>query len=265
MKVVSYHYHLKIDMDSPVKRHHFTLRCTPVSDVRQRIIRAERYISPADFLSDSRDNWGNSLIYGCCREEHTGFEANICGQAVVGLSECVPSVNPVRDRLFQYPTALTDADEALRRFADGLHLAGDCRSQAEEVMQAVHAALQYAPGSTTVSTTAREAFARGCGVCQDYAHVMLAVLRSRNIPSRYAVGMLLGEGKSHAWVEVLDQGNWYAFDPTNCCRVEDAHIKLSHGRDYLDCTINRGLFHGTANQKTDISVVVSEIRERFCV
>lgn len=259
MKLLSYHYHLKIDMDAPVIDHRFTLRCTPVSDARQRIVHTEYYIAPADFLSESRDGWGNTLIYGCCRDEHTGFEANVCGRAVVGLAEAVPAVNPVRALLFQHPTSLTAADAAIRRFADRLHPAGNSLSQAEQVMNAVHSALHYAPGTTTVTTTAADALAIGCGVCQDYAHVMLAILRSRGIPCRYAVGMLLGEGKSHAWVEVLHENHWYAFDPTNCCRVADEHIKLSHGRDYSDCTINRGIFRGRANQKTDISVIVSEI------
>lgn len=248
-------------MDAPVAGHRFTLRCTPVSDARQRIVQAERYIFPADFLGESRDCWGNSLIYGACKGEHTSFEANVCGQAVAGLADSVTSENPARDQLFQYPTVLTAADAALLRFADGLTPAGDILHLSETVMQRVHAALAYTPGATNVHTTAAEAFQAGCGVCQDYAHVMLAVLRSRGIPCRYVVGMLLGEGKSHAWVEVLHENRWYAFDPTNCRRVTDEHIKLSHGRDYLDCTINRGLFRGTANQKTDISVIVAEVKE----
>lgn len=259
MKLLSYRYHLKIDLDTPITGHRFTLRCTPVSDARQHIMQSERYVFPADFLSESRDNWGNALLYGCCRGEHTSFEANFCGQAAVGLSECVPSVNEARDMVFRYPTALTAPDDAICGFAEELHLAGDNLVQAECVMHAVHAALQYKPDSTTVQTTAARAFAAGSGVCQDYAHVMLAVLRSRTIPCRYVVGMLMGEGESHAWVEVLHQSSWYAFDPTNCCRVEDAHIKLSHGRDYQDCAINRGLFRGSACQAAEISVIVSEI------
>ena len=125
-------------------------------------------------------------------------------------------------------------------------------------MQAVHDALSYEPGTTTVRTTAAQAFALGHGVCQDYSHVMLAVLRAAGIPARYAAGMLLGEGESHAWVEVLYQGNWYAFDPTNCVAVTDQHIKLSHGRDSDDCAINRGVFMGFGQQQTEISVIVTE-------
>lgn len=259
MKQLSFRYHLKIEMDSPVTHHQFTLRCFPISDARQHISRVEYDISPADFLRESRDSWGNALIYGGCREAQTSFEVYVRGQAAVDSAQSVPSENPVRDQLFQYPTALTKADASLCAFADSLDLRGDALAQAERVMTAVHAALQYTPGVTTVATTAREAFASGRGVCQDYAHVMLAILRSRGIPCRYAVGMLLGEGKSHAWVEVLHQNRWYSFDPTHSCRAGEDYIKLSHGRDYLDCTINRGVFRGTANQMTEISVVVEEM------
>lgn len=258
MKLLYYRYRLKIELDSPVENHRFTLRCTPVSDARQRVLHCERSIAPADFLSESRDGWGNPLVYGACRAAHTGFEVIVSGQVQTGLAECVPSADPIRDSLFQYPTPLTAADGEIRRFAEGLSLTGDAVHQAERVMNAVHSALRYTPGATTVSTTAAQAFAAGRGVCQDYAHVMLAALRSQKIPCRYVVGMLMGEGKSHAWVEVLDRGNWYGFDPTNNRRTEDGHIKISHGRDYLDCAINRGLFRGTAGQKTEVSVIVSE-------
>lgn len=261
MKLLSYHYHLKIDLDKQVAAHRFTLRCIPRSDNRQRITQVERYVFPADFLSESRDNWGNLLLYGSCRNPHSSFEANVCGQAVVGLAEGVPSVHPLRDDLFRYPTALTAGDEKLSRFAASLKVNGSAVHQAEAVMEGVHRALSYVPGSTTVETTAVQALNRGCGVCQDYAHLMLAVLRCMGIPCRYVVGMLMGEGKSHAWVEVLCDGIWLAFDPTNCRRVADEHIKISHGRDYGDCVINRGLFSGLASQTTDISVIVSEIRD----
>lgn len=260
MKLLSYHYHLKIRMESPIQAHRFTLRCTPLSDARQRILRAERFIAPADFLSESRDGWGNALIYGCCRGGHTDFEANICGQAAVGLAACVPSANIQRDSVFLYPTALTAPDDAIRDFAAGLPWRQrDGVRQAQAVMEAVYNAMRYTPGVTTVNTSAAQAFANRQGVCQDYAHVMLSVIRSRGIPCRYVVGMLMGEGKSHAWVEVLIDGCWYAFDPTNCQIVSDSHIKLSHGRDYRDCAINRGVFRGFAAQQTDISVVVSEV------
>lgn len=71
MKRLSFHYHLKITMDSPVCRHHFTLRCVPCSDTRQRILELRHFLSPGDWLSRGRDQWGNALLYGCCGGQQT--------------------------------------------------------------------------------------------------------------------------------------------------------------------------------------------------
>lgn len=262
MKRLSFHYHLKITMDAPVSRHHFTLRCVPSSDARQRIEELRHFLSPTDDLRCGRDQWGNVLLYGCCRGQQFGFEANVCGLAGLGPAAGTPAENPERERVFCFATPLTEADGALRDFSESLSVRTGAPAEMERVMRGVHEALSYQPGATTVQTTAAEAFSMGCGVCQDYAHIMLSVLRVQGIPARYAAGMLLGEGESHAWVEVLHEGLWIGYDPTNCLVVSDQHIKLSHGRDAQDCAINRGIFRGGANQKTDISVIVTEYEER---
>lgn len=273
-------------MDAPVSGHHFTLRCIPISDRRQKIVDLQYYVFPEDYLSRSVDQWGNVLLCGLCSRQHTGFEANICGKAVTGLSGGTPARDPEKERIFCFETPLTKADGALKEFAAGLRtdagapveaadglrigpgtlnefaaglrISSGAPEEAEAVMHAVHGALVYTPGATTVRTTAADAFALGKGVCQDYAHIMLAVLRAKRIPARYVAGMLLGEGESHAWVEVLHEGIWTPYDPTNDIVVTDQHIKLSHGRDAQDCAINRGVFRGSAGQSTDISVIVKE-------
>lgn len=258
MKLLSFHYHLKFTMDAPVSAHHFTLRCIPVSDARQRIVQLRHFVFPKDSLSRGRDQWGNALLYGCCHGRHTCFEANVCGQAAVGLSDSTSAKPFEQERIFGFATPLTEPDDALRAFAEKLRIRSGAPEEAEAVMRAVHDAISYQSGATTVQTTAAEAFAMGRGVCQDYAHIMLAALRASGVPCRYVAGMLLGEGKSHAWVEVLHDGRWTAYDPTNCLVVSDEHIKLSHGRDARDCAINRGVFRGGARQETDISVIVME-------
>ena len=146
----------------------------------------------------------------------------------------------------------------MKQFSGDLPVRSGTREEAEAVMHAVHEVLSYTPGSTSAKTTAAEAFDQGCGVCQDYSHIMLAALRSHGIIARYVAGMMLGEGASHAWVEVLHDGIWTGYDPTNDLIVSDGHIKLSHGRDAWDCAINRGIFLGSANQTTEISVIVAE-------
>ena len=258
MKVLSFHYHLRFRMDAPVSRHHFTLRCIPKSDERQKILQMQQFVFPCDFLKESTDQWGNARLYGSYRGRHSRFEANISGQAVTGLSVCTPAGPPERERIFRFATPLTEPDASLRAFSGSFGILSGSPQEMQTVMEAVHGALSYEPGTTTVKTTAAQAFAMGHGVCQDYSHVMLVVLRASGIPARYVAGMLLGEGESHAWVEVLYRGNWYGYDPTNCTAVTDEHIKLSHGRDSDDCAINRGVFLGNGRQRTEISVIVTE-------
>lgn len=260
MRQLAFHYRLTIQFSAPVQRHHFTLRCFPQSDSRQQVARTERVVLPNTFLCQSRDSFGNLTLYGGAEEPHRRFEAEVWGSAAVGLARSLPLGAPERERIFRYPTPLTVPDEGILRLyreqnADALKEYDACLALSE----AVHRALVYTPGATDVHTTAAQALARGKGVCQDYAQLLLSLLRLRGIPARYVAGLLEGEGQSHAWVEAALSDGWYAFDPTNRLVVDDSHIKLSHGRDCADCSISRGVFIGTAAQKQEISVIVQPI------
>lgn len=259
MRQLAFHYHLAIEFSEPVRRHRFTLRCFPQTDARQRVTGLRRFVFPQGFLCESRDSFGNLTLYGGTETPHSRFEADVCGTAEVGLAPCLPRGAYSREALFRYPTPLTAPDEEILRLyraqgADALGAQDACLALSE----AVHRALVYTPGATSLHTTAAEALALGKGVCQDYAHLLLALLRIRGLPARYVVGMLEGEGQSHAWVEAGLPDGWYAFDPTNRLVVGESHIKLSHGRDASDCSVNRGIFTGTAAQQQEISVIVQE-------
>ena len=114
----------------------------------------------------------------------------------------------------------------------------------------VSRAMTYEYGSTSVRTTAEEAVSLGRGVCQDYAHVMLAVCHAAGVPARYVSGHLLGEGGSHAWVEVLAPASSgsgvipVGFDPTHDRRVKDGYLTIAVGRDYSDVSPTSGTFSG---------------------
>jgi transglutaminase-like putative cysteine protease len=120
----------------------------------------------------------------------------------------------------------------------------------------VHEAIGYAYGVTSVATTAAEALAGGQGVCQDAAHVMIALCRAIGLPARYVSGHLLGEGGTHAWVEVIvavadaDAGagaaRAVALDPCNGCRVGANYLTVATGRDYTDVAPTSGTYRGTA-------------------
>jgi transglutaminase-like putative cysteine protease len=145
-------------------------------------------------------------------------------------------------RPFLAPTALTRPDPALAAAAADLARGGPVDlALAERICGWVASVMRYEDGVTTVHTTAADALASGRGVCQDYAHVMLALCRVAGMPARYVSGHLLGEGGSHAWVEVLLPDAEptrslavHPLDPTHNCRTGPRHLTVAVGRDYDD-------------------------------
>jgi transglutaminase-like putative cysteine protease len=130
-------------------------------------------------------------------------------------------------------------------------------------MARVHRSLRYVRGVTSVHTSAHEAFVDGAGVCQDFAHLALALTKSVGLPSRYVSGYfhpesdaIIGEeivGESHAWVEVWT-GSWWAYDPTNNCAVGERHVAIGRGRDYSDVPPVKGIYAGNAEHTMHVGV-----------
>ena len=152
-------------------------------------------------------------------------------------------------RLLQ-PSRLTRPDDALRAAADEIRARGATALElADEIGRAVHGRFTYAWGETTVATTAAQAWKGRVGVCQDYAHCMVALCRLCDLPARYVSGQLLGEGGTHAWVEVLvphpsdpDALRAVGFDPTNDRRAGLRYLTIAVGRDYGDVPPTSGTF-----------------------
>lgn len=149
------------------------------------------------------------------------------------------------DRRYQRPTALTASSSAITSLAFG---AG---REPADLCAAVYEAMTYEWGVTGVHTSAAEALTGGVGVCQDYAHVMIAACRAVGLPARYVSGHLLGEGGSHAWVEVLRRppgrrSGWAveAWDPTHDRPARQGYVTVAVGRDYADVAPLSGTFEG---------------------
>ena len=150
---------------------------------------------------------------------------------------------------------LTAPDDELRRAAGVLRAeAGDAGlglGLAQRINAWVAAHMRYCHDVTNVRTTAAEALALGEGVCQDYAHVMLALCRLSGLPARYVSGHMVGEGGSHAWVEVLlpsatNRPSLVAvpFDPTNNQMAGASYLTIAVGRDYADVAPTHGSYSG---------------------
>jgi transglutaminase-like putative cysteine protease len=131
----------------------------------------------------------------------------------------------------------------------------------------VRAKLRYEQGATTVSSSAADALAEGRGVCQDFAHLALALLRGAGIPARYVSGYLYpvedgaaGEvqGQSHAWIEAW-VGDWVPFDPTSGTTPGERHVVVARGRDYADVAPLKGIYHGGPSEALHVVVALTRV------
>jgi len=123
---------------------------------------------------------------------------------------------------------------------------------------------EYRKGVTTVETGAEEIWKLKAGVCQDFAHILLVMLRNVGVPARYVSGYicpkgqeLRGEGATHAWVEVcVPFYGWIGLDPTNNCIASDRHVRLAIGRHFTDCTPVKGTYKGSSEHTLEVSVTI---------
>ena len=128
----------------------------------------------------------------------------------------------------------------------------------------VYENFEYRKGVTTVETAAEEIWKIKAGVCQDFAHILLVMLRFVGIPSRYVSGYicpkdneLRGEGATHAWVEICAPFyGWIGLDPTNNCIASDRHVRLAIGRHFTDCTPVKGTYKGSSEHTLEVSVSI---------
>jgi transglutaminase-like putative cysteine protease len=227
----------------------------PVADLRQRLIVVPRaghggqrrrswslrVDGPRPFRARSRvDTFGNHAITVTAGHVPGWVEFTVSSE--VAIDRRYTGRRLVPDARYLASTRLTAPDVTISELARAIG------PDPARICNAVHAAFAYEYGVTAVSTTAAEALAVGRGVCQDYAHVMLTVCRLAGLPARYVSGHLVGEGGSHAWVEVLRPNgrHWMAegWDPTHDCRTDDAYITVAVGRDYADVAPLSGTYEG---------------------
>ena len=262
MKKLCFDYFMKVEYSEPVSKCYFTIKCTPERTARQQITDLRVETEPYNDYSIGRDGFGNRQIYGTIDLSHSTFCFHVSGVAVTGLADFEETENENRSMIFRHPYGLAKPGPAIEAYFRKTEpvVEGDLYRKAIRMMNRLHRDMQYEPNSTSIHTTAEEAFLQKKGVCQDYAHIFIALLRLAGIPARYVTGLIVGEGASHAWVEILYRGKWYGLDPTNNILVTDEHIKIAVGRDASDCTINRGIMHGGGTHVQSIAVKVKEMQ-----
>ncbi len=268
-----YHY------QTPVLSSYNEARLTPRTDAHQRVLDATVEVSPAAALFRYVDYFGSVV---------TAFDLHAPHEELTVTASCVVETAPatgvepddpwsavedpdLRDELGEYltPTDRTAHDATILATANRIRSMADPQRAARSAAGWVHGHLSYVPGTTGVHTSAAEALAEGRGVCQDFAHATIAVLRAAGIPARYVSGYLhpkpeagVGEtvtGESHAWLEWW-VGDWWAYDPTNDAVPGTGHVVVARGRDYGDVTPVRGIYHGGDGGSAEVKVDVTRLR-----
>lgn len=250
-----FYYDILLEFGEPVAGHAFSLRCVPPSFPGQEILDVTLELDPRVPCACQRDGFGNLLQIGRAEEPHDHFRYTVRGTARLDLSQrrrepCHP--------VFRFPSAYTGSNPEMERYLRGLRLPEAPAERAWALAQAVRARMTYAPGETGVATTAAQAFDSGRGVCQDFAHVYLALARQAGLAARYVNGLPEGEGASHAWCEVWLDGRWTGIDPTRGRWTDEGYIRFGVGRDFGDCPIERGVFLGLTDQRQKVFMRVSE-------
>ena len=270
----------------PVSESIMETRMHPRSDHSQHCLSFSLSVSPRCRVFSYRDHYGNNVQHFDIPGDHE--QLVIVAESLVeqhipmdipaflapeawGALDAMVAEGDYGEMLL--PSTFAQPTPALLELASKLNVArrDDPLQVVHELNKSIFEYFEYVPRSTRVDSPIDEAIASHRGVCQDFAHTMIALLRHIGIPARYVSGYLYrGRGDhdrslpdaSHAWVEVLlPQLNWVGFDPTNDLIAYNRHIRTAVGRDYADVPPTHGIFRGKAESELYVAVHVEASAE----
>jgi transglutaminase-like putative cysteine protease len=262
----------------PVDSSFNELRITPITTTGQVVLDSCVEITPRVNLDSYVDYWGSVVHAFDLHEPHD--ELIIVGRSTVETFPSARSADYVTwdelrdgrivDRYAELltPTRYVAVDPRLAATAEEIKGRSSLVDAVTAALAWVKDQLKYVPGTTGVHTSAIEAWNGGEGVCQDFAHLSLALMRAMGVPARYCSGYMypardigVGEnehGESHAWIEVWT-GEWLGLDPTAGNPVDGRHVLVARGRDYGDVPPVKGIFHGGPTARLDAEVTLTRV------
>jgi transglutaminase-like putative cysteine protease len=267
----------KYQYNFPIKESINEIRLFPYNFDNQEVLDYQLFISNDPEIEYFRDYYGNRVANFNNLESHTEMVIESRITVRVNHSLKIPEIDSITVKDIQeqknndiallrlsYPETIKKQQEI-----DNILEALDVTNKsiitiAQLCNEYIFNNFTYTKGITNIETTIDEILVLKKGVCQDFAHLLLQLLRTAGIPSRYVSGYvcpnetgLRGEGATHAWVEIYTpiQG-WLGLDPTNNIWTMDNHVKLSVGRSFYDCTLIKGTFKGLARQTLSVSVSI---------
>jgi transglutaminase-like putative cysteine protease len=268
--------------EAPISESVMEARMQPRTDQSQRCIRFGLSTTPPSRVKMYQDHDGNIVHHFNIPGRHSLL--TVTAEAFVECS----APDPVPEHLGTGSWDRLDAATSSGQFSDllnpspfahrtplldalaeeiGLGRDHDPLAALRRLMAGVYARFEYSPLSTRVDSPIDDALSARRGVCQDFAHVLIALVRQLGIPCRYVSGYLFQQadgaarsldGATHAWIEAwLPAVEWVGFDPTHNIQTGDRHIRVAVGRDYADVPPTRGVFKGSSAMRSELAVGVS--------
>ena len=291
-RLLAVRHETRYDYDRAVEVAHHSAWLRPRDTERQQVLGWALTIhpQPEDTVQESRDafgNWRHGFGHARVHESLTvlsQFQVRLMAAPMPDAAQSPPwaeAVQALRYRAgvsqpdaveFMLPSHFAPVDVRLADYARPLFPPGRPLLQAAQaLMSHIHQHMQFKPRATDVATDALQALAKGQGVCQDFAHLMVGAMRSLGLAARYVSGYLLtqppagqprlvGADASHAWVDVwCPLHGWVALDPTNDVWVGQDHVTLAWGRDYADVAPLRGVIRGGGTAPPVVAVTVEPL------
>jgi transglutaminase-like putative cysteine protease len=267
---------------APISESIMEVRAQPRSEGNQHCLDFQLRTSPRSYVMSYRGDFGNRVHHFDIPNSHS--QLTITAESLVDMSELPelpqalePAAWDVLDEATMHdeywetlmPSHFACPSSLLEELADELHVQrqDDPLSVLRELNSAIYSSFEYSPQTTRVDSPIDEALRLRKGVCQDFTHIMITLVRQLGIPCRYVSGYLFQQGRGlervtstamHAWLEAyLPDLGWVGFDPTNDTLVDERHVRVAIGRDYADVSPTRGVFRGKADSELSVTVRLS--------
>jgi transglutaminase-like putative cysteine protease len=260
---------------SPVRESFNEVRLQPLSDERQTVESFLLKVLPSARLRHYHDFYSNCVHHFKIPEPHSTLSIESRLEITTRPNHPLPlDARPAN--IARLPESLQHGlcydfiqgshyveltPETWRLAVDATHDEDDVWQSVLRLMNYVHSVLTYEPNSTHVHTHMRDVLAQRRGVCQDFAHVLIGLCRTLQIPALYVSGYLATQAASatHAWIEVFIPGaGWRGLDPTHNCQPDDTYVKIGVGRDYADVAPVSGTYKGTTERTLSVEVKIEK-------
>lgn len=273
--LLSIHHKTELSYAEPISESVMELRMMPRNDGQQTLRNFGLAVGPEAPVFEHLDWQGNRAHHFSIVDVHD--KVVIMASSLVDtharrlrlaeLGDTLPLTGlGHRHQDFLLPHGPVERDERLARFAEQLGILKETRVSTVllVVTERLRELVRYKKGVTTSSTSVADVLNLGQGVCQDYAHVALSLLRMLGIPSRYVSGYLFkpnsAEFETHAWVEsFIPSAGWLGLDPTHGELASESHVAVAAGRSYADVPPNRGVYRGGAEERIDVDVKIQRL------